>query len=114
MLGGVETKDVLTLAGTGINGAQMFPSLHLPDCSHYSIFFHSVISDLFRGCFRRDFVCGGSRALAYFSFVFRHANSTTLQCSWVCAGAANCCTRRHRCPAQRTSSPTLSVLLRAL
>src|SRR5689334_5849293 len=104
MLGGVETQDVLALAGTGIYGAQMFPSLHFPDCSHYSIFFHSVISDLFRVCFRRDFISGGSRALAYFSFVFRHTNSTTLQCLWVCAGAANCCTQRAGCPAERLTA----------
>src|SRR5689334_14837515 len=101
MLRGVKTKDVLALAGTGIDGAEMFPSLHFPDCSHYSIFFHSVISDLFSVCFRRDFICGDSRALAYFSFVFRHTNSTTLQCLWVCAGAANCCTQRAECPAER-------------
>jgi len=114
MLGGVETKDVLALAGTGIDGAQMFPSLHFPDCSHYSIFFDSVISDLFRICLRRDFICGGSRALAYFSFVFRHTNSTTLQCLWVCAGAANCCSQRDVCPAERLGRRFSATLQRQL
>src|SRR6476620_5628673 len=89
----------------------MFASLHFPDCSHYSIFFHGVISNLFGVCFRRGFVCGGgSRAIA-FGFILRHTNSTTLQCLWVCADAANCCTRRHECPAEQ---PTGVVLIRLL
>src|SRR5690242_82197 len=76
MLGGVKTKDVLSLTGARIDCAQVFAPLHFPDCSYDSIFFDSVISNLFSVCFRRGFVCGGRRALAYCSFVFRHANST--------------------------------------
>src|SRR6476620_1544357 len=92
----------------------MFASLHFPDCSHYSIFFHGVISNLFGVCFRRGFVCGGgSRAIA-FGFILRHTNSTTLQCLWVCADAANCCTRRHECPAEQPTGVVPIRLLRVL
>ena len=77
MLGGVKTKDVLSLTGARIDCAQVFAPLHFPDGSYDSIFFNCVISNLFSVCFRRGFICGGSRALAYCGFVFRHANSTT-------------------------------------
>jgi len=100
MLGGVKTKDVLSLTGARIDCAQVFAPLHFPDGSYDSIFFNCVISNLFSVCFRRGFVCGGSRALAYCGFVFRHANSTTpIYRGRFFLGAANCCTRRDECPA---------------
>ena len=64
VLGGVKTKDVLSLAGARIDCAQVLASLHFPNSRDYSIFLHCVISNLFSACFRRRFGCWGRGALA--------------------------------------------------
>src|SRR5215207_3365151 len=52
MLGGVKTKDVLSLAGAWIDCPQVLPPLHFPNSRDYSILLHCVVSNLFSARFR--------------------------------------------------------------
>src|SRR5215212_5371672 len=63
VLGGVKTKDVLSLAGAWIDCPQVLATLHFPNRRHYSIFFHCMVSNFFGARFGRGLVCFG-RAFA--------------------------------------------------
>src|SRR5882672_4399895 len=48
MLGRVEVEDFLALTRTRIDRAHVFAALHFPNCRDDSVFFDSVIGDVFR------------------------------------------------------------------
>ena len=48
MLGRVEVEDFLALARTRVDRAHVFAALHFPNCRDDSVFFDSVIGDVFR------------------------------------------------------------------
>src|SRR6185295_17643066 len=78
MLGGVETKNILTLARSGIDRPHMLAPVHFPNCSNHSIFLNGVIGDIFRRRFcGRTFSWCISRAGFQRGFVLRHFYSNT-------------------------------------
>src|SRR5215208_6608751 len=116
VLGGVKTKDVLSLTGARIDCPQVLAALHFPNRRHYSVFLHCMVSDFFSACFRRSLVCVSAGAFAYCGFILRHTNSKILQSS--CSrflGAANCCisttpTQRHlNCFPRHNYTPALPL-----
>src|SRR6185503_13893666 len=108
VLGGVKTKDVLSLSGAGIDRAQVLASLHFPNCRDYSIFLHCVVSNLFRVGLRRRFIPSRS---AYCSFVLRHTKSNYLQshCGRFLAGRI-VAHAHYECPAERIRSAISTAL----
>jgi hypothetical protein len=76
VLGGVETKNVLSLSRAGVDRAQVLTSLHFPDCRDYSIFLDCVVRDLFGARLGRRIVVGRGVDCA---FILRHTNSKILQ-----------------------------------
>src|SRR6266498_585511 len=96
MLGRVETKDILSLARSGIDGANMFAPLHFPNRRYYAVLLDGVIGDIFRrGLSRRTLACCISRAFNRRALIVRHFYSNTpLRTSSAClVGLRNCCTR---------------------
>ncbi len=47
MFGGVQTKDVLSLTRSRIDGSHVLAALHLPNCRYHSVLFHRVIRNIF-------------------------------------------------------------------
>ena len=80
MFSGVKSEDILPLAGSRIDCAQVFPSLHFPDGCYYSVFLHSVIRNFLSAGSSRPFAAGFARhgCVVGRAFIFRHTKSGDL------------------------------------
>src|SRR6266511_4185975 len=88
MLGRVETKDILSLARSGIDGANMLSPLHFPNRRYHAVLLDGVIGDIFRrGLSRRTLACCISLAFNRRALIVRHFYSNTpLRTSSACLG----------------------------
>jgi hypothetical protein len=78
MLGRVKTKDILSLARSRIDGANVLATLHFPNRCHYSILLNGVIGDVFqRGFSHRTLACRIGRALNRRGLILRHFYGNT-------------------------------------
>ena len=72
VLGRVKIEDLAALAGSRIDGAQVFAPFHFPNGGDYAVLFHGLVGDLFF-LSRRRFL-----RIGYCGLAFRHRSSEML------------------------------------
>ena len=72
VLGRVKIEDLAALAGSRIDGAQVFAPFHFPNRCDYAVFLNGLIGDLF--FLRRR----GILRIGYGGLAFRHRNAEVL------------------------------------